>query len=102
MLGREISESFDAMGAESNAFTSKDHTCFWARLLDDDRIVRHQGKIRSTLNTAQRAIELIEEHGSLAAYFWPHATFPDRAPSPFSSTSANRALPSTMPGKSPR
>lgn len=34
--GREISESFDAMGAESNAFTSKDHTCFWARLLDDD------------------------------------------------------------------
>jgi predicted Zn-dependent peptidase len=36
MPGREISESFDAMGAESNAFTSKDHTCFWARLLDDD------------------------------------------------------------------
>jgi predicted Zn-dependent peptidase len=36
MPGREISESFDAMGAESNAFTSKDHTCFWARLVDDD------------------------------------------------------------------
>ncbi len=33
---RDISERFDAMGAESNAFTSKDHTCFWARLLDDD------------------------------------------------------------------
>lgn len=33
---REIAESFDAIGAESNAFTSKDHTCFWARLLDDD------------------------------------------------------------------
>lgn len=33
---REISERFDAMGAESNAFTSKDHTCFWARLLDED------------------------------------------------------------------
>jgi predicted Zn-dependent peptidase len=33
---REISERFDAMGAESNAFTSKDHTCFWARLLDTD------------------------------------------------------------------
>jgi predicted Zn-dependent peptidase len=36
LSGREISETFDAMGAESNAFTSKDHTCFWARLLDDD------------------------------------------------------------------
>jgi predicted Zn-dependent peptidase len=36
LSAREISESFDAMGAESNAFTSKDHTCFWARLLDDD------------------------------------------------------------------
>jgi predicted Zn-dependent peptidase len=36
LSAREISESFDAMGAESNAFTSKDHTCFWARLLDAD------------------------------------------------------------------
>lgn len=36
LSSREISERFDAMGAESNAFTSKDHTCFWARLLDDD------------------------------------------------------------------
>jgi predicted Zn-dependent peptidase len=36
MSAREISERFDAMGAESNAFTSKDHTCFWARLLDED------------------------------------------------------------------
>ncbi len=33
---RRIAERFDAMGAESNAFTSKDHTCFWARLLDED------------------------------------------------------------------
>ena len=36
LSAREIAESFDAIGAESNAFTSKDHTCFWARLLDDD------------------------------------------------------------------
>ena len=51
------------------------------RLLGDAGIVRHQGKIRSTINNAQRALELIEEHGSLAAYFWPHATFADAAPS---------------------
>jgi len=33
---RHISESFDAVGAVSNAFTSKEYTCFWARMVDDD------------------------------------------------------------------
>lgn len=32
----EISHTFDRMGAQSNAFTSKEYTCFWARLLDED------------------------------------------------------------------
>ncbi|MEY2476214.1 MAG: DNA-3-methyladenine glycosylase [Actinomycetota bacterium] len=45
------------------------------RLLADAGIVRHQGKIRSTINNARRAEEVVEEFGSLAAYFWPHATF---------------------------
>lgn len=36
MSARHISETFDAMGAQSNAFTSKEYTCFWARLVDDD------------------------------------------------------------------
>lgn len=36
MSARAIAETFDAIGAESNAFTSKDFTCFWARLLDQD------------------------------------------------------------------
>jgi DNA-3-methyladenine glycosylase I len=47
------------------------------RLLGDAGIVRHQGKIRSAINNAARALELIDAHGSLAAYFWPHATFSD-------------------------
>ena len=50
------------------------------RLLGDAGIVRHRGKIRSTINNAARALEMIDEHGSLAAYFWPHATFTDAAP----------------------
>lgn len=33
---RQISEAFDAMGAQSNAFTTKEYTCFWARCLDED------------------------------------------------------------------
>jgi len=39
-------------------------------MLDDAGIVRHQGKIRSVINNAARALDLIEERGSLAAYFW--------------------------------
>ena len=47
------------------------------RLLNDAGIVRHQGKIRSTINNASRALEMIDEFGSIAAYMWPHATFGD-------------------------
>jgi DNA-3-methyladenine glycosylase I len=45
------------------------------RLLADAAIVRHGGKIRSTINNAHRALDLVDEFGSLAAYFWPQAAF---------------------------
>lgn len=47
------------------------------RLVLDAGIVRHRGKIASTINNAKRAQELRKEFGSLAAYFWtyePQAT----------------------------
>jgi DNA-3-methyladenine glycosylase I len=40
------------------------------RLLGDAGIVRHRGKIESTVHNARRALEAIEEFGSLAAYVW--------------------------------
>ncbi|MEH0168139.1 DNA-3-methyladenine glycosylase I [Paucibacter sp. JuS9] len=40
------------------------------RLLQDAGIVRHRGKIEAAINNAQRALELIEEEGSLARYLW--------------------------------
>ncbi len=40
------------------------------RLVGDAGIVRHRGKITSTINNANRAMELQGEFGSLAAYFW--------------------------------
>lgn len=40
------------------------------RLMGDKGIVRHAGKIRSTINNAARALEMEEEHGSLSSYFW--------------------------------
>lgn len=32
----DIASSFDAAGGESNALTAKEHTCYYARVLDDD------------------------------------------------------------------
>lgn len=36
LSAREIAEAFDAVGARSNAFTSKEYTCYWAQLRDED------------------------------------------------------------------
>ena len=42
------------------------------KLVTNAAIVRHRGKIESTINNARRARDLADEHGSLAAYFWSH------------------------------
>ena len=47
-------------------FTGRDVT----RLLKNPGIVRHRGKIESTINNAKRARELRDECGSISAYFW--------------------------------
>jgi DNA-3-methyladenine glycosylase I len=40
------------------------------RLLGDAGIVRHRGKIEAAISNAQRAVELVDEEGSLATYVW--------------------------------
>ena len=40
------------------------------RLLGDAGIIRHRGKIEAAINNAGRAVELVEQEGSLAAYVW--------------------------------
>jgi DNA-3-methyladenine glycosylase I len=42
------------------------------RLLQDAGIVRHRGKIESTINNAKQAKAVIGEFGSLAAFFWQY------------------------------
>ena len=51
-----------------------------ARLLADAGIVRHRGKIESTLNNARRALELRGEAGSLAAHVWSFEPAPASRP----------------------
>jgi DNA-3-methyladenine glycosylase I len=50
------------------------------RLLGDASIVRHEAKIRSTINNAARLVDLVEAGGSLAALVWPHADPPGSPP----------------------
>jgi DNA-3-methyladenine glycosylase I len=49
-------------------------------LLGNAGIIRHRGKIESTINNARRAIELASEVGSLAAYVWRYEPDPRTRP----------------------
>ena len=42
------------------------------RLMQDKSIVRHRGKIEAAIHNARPALELIEEHGSLARFFFDY------------------------------
>ncbi len=42
------------------------------RLLKDEGIVRHRGKIEAVVNNARQAQELVQSHGSLAAFLWSY------------------------------
>ncbi|HWP25400.1 MAG TPA: DNA-3-methyladenine glycosylase I [Xanthobacteraceae bacterium] len=49
-------------------FTARDV----ARLLKDEGIVRHRGKIEAVINNARQARKLVRQEGSLAAFVWRH------------------------------
>lgn len=61
-----------------------------ARLLVDAGIVRHRGKIGSTVNNARRVLELRDGFGSLAAYVWRFE--PDPVSRPNTSRTSFRRL----------
>ena len=63
------------------------------RLLRNPGIVRHRGKIESAINNARRALELIEEFGSLAAYVWSYEPSPKSRPRRLT----REAVPTTSP-----
>lgn len=53
------------------------------RHLQNAGIVRHRGKIASVYNNAKRAVELADEYGSLAAFFWSFEPQPHERPEIF-------------------
>lgn len=68
------------------------------RLLQDKGIVRHRGKIEATINNARCAQKLVEEEGSLAAFFWRHEPDQDGVAEPqtVSTTEESIALSKTL------
>ena len=67
-----------------------------ARLLADDGIIRHRGKIEATINNAQRAIELTAEFGSLDAYFWQFIPPADERPAVITRSTIPASTPTSI------
>jgi DNA-3-methyladenine glycosylase I len=62
------------------------------RLLKDEGIVRHRGKIEAVINNAKRAQELVKQEGSLAAYVWAYEPDPKRLASPQTASTSDESI----------
>ncbi|MCZ0927158.1 DNA-3-methyladenine glycosylase I [Halomonas janggokensis] len=62
------------------------------RLLQDAGIIRHRSKIEATINNARRAQEMVEQEGSLAAFFWRFEPAPSSLPPPQSQTTSPESI----------
>ena len=62
------------------------------RLLQDAGIIRHRGKIEAVINNAQRAVELVDREGSLAAYVWGYEPDPASLPPPQSASTSPESV----------
>lgn len=81
-------------GFDFHVLAVEDETAGLERNLSNPGIVRHRGKIVSVYNNARRALELVDEKGSLAAYFWSFEPGFDQRPE-IIDIAAVRAMPST-------
>ncbi|MFU1519251.1 DNA-3-methyladenine glycosylase I [Vreelandella alkaliphila] len=62
------------------------------RLLQDAGIIRHRGKIEAVINNAQRALEMVNQEGSLAAYFWRFEPTLDSLAAPQTQTTSPESI----------
>ncbi len=62
------------------------------RLLKDEGIVRHRGKIEAVINNAQRARELVRREGSLAAFIWRYEPGPKQLAKPQTVSTSAEAI----------
>ena len=69
-------------------FTERDVT----RLLQNEGIVRHRGKIEAVINNARQARELVKQEGSLAAFVWRYEPDPKQLAAPQSASTSAESL----------
>lgn len=69
-------------------FTERDVT----RLLANEGIIRHRGKIEAVINNARRARELVKSEGSLAAFLWRYEPEPQRLPEPQTASTSPQSI----------
>lgn len=62
------------------------------RLLRDEGIVRHRGKIQATIENARKALRMVEEEGSLGAFFWRYEPDPAKLPPPQSASTSAESI----------
>lgn len=62
------------------------------RLLKDEGIVRHRGKIEAVINNAKRAQEMVKQEGSLAGFFWRYEPKPEKLGKPQSASTSEESI----------
>ena len=62
------------------------------RLLKNEGIVRHRGKIEAVINNAQRAQELVKKEGSLAAFLWRYEPDVEKLAKPQAASSSAESI----------
>jgi len=71
-------------------------TCFTEhdveRLLQDEGIVRHRGKIEAVINNARCAQELVKKEGSLASFFWRFEPAPEALAEPQTASTSEESI----------
>jgi len=63
-----------------------------ARLLANEGIIRHRGKIEAVINNARRARELVKREGSLAAFLWRYEPDPKQLPEPQTASTSPESI----------
>jgi predicted Zn-dependent peptidase len=74
---REIAEAFDAVGGELNAFTSKEHTTYYARVLDRDLPMAVEHLCDMLQRSVLRATDLEAERRVILEEINVHEDTPD-------------------------
>lgn len=73
-------------------FTERDVT----RLLSDEGIVRHRGKIEAIINNARQAQEIVKREGTLAAFIWRYEPDKERLAEPQSASTSAESIALSM------